>query len=90
MRTYRIAPMKIGKYNLVVVWLSRQYIGKDEEIEKSKRYFRNMLGVEEIVLMMVNEVERPFYYGRQEIIEQFDNNSFRRFPWQEFTIEDTT
>ena len=88
MRTYRIAPMKIGKYNVVVVWLSRNYIGKEEEIEKSQRYFRNMLGVEEIVILMVNEAERPFYHGRAEITDQFDNNSYRRFPWQEYTIEE--
>ena len=88
MKTYRIAPMRIGPTNVVAVWLSRQYIGKDEDIQNFQKFFRKMFSIDEIIIMMVDEQEKPYYYGNKEIIEDFDRNSFRRFPWQEYEVEE--
>jgi len=88
MRSYRIAPMKIDQTNLVVVWLSRQYIGKDNEIQNFKEFFCKLFSIDEIIIMMVDENERPYYYGKKEIVEQFDRNTYKRFPWQNFEVDD--
>ena len=88
MKKYRIAPMNIDKINVVVVWLSRQYIGRDNDIENFTQFFSKLFGIDNIILMMVDENERPFYYGNKEITDQFDRNSYKRFPWQEYEFEE--
>ncbi|MCL2063023.1 MAG: hypothetical protein FWG98_01440 [Candidatus Cloacimonetes bacterium] len=88
MRHYRIAPMNIDQIKLIVVWLSRQYIGKENEIKNFNEFFCKLFSIDEIVIMMVDEQERPYYYGKKEIVDQFDRNSFRRFPWQDFEVEE--
>ena len=88
MRKYIIAPMKIGLDNVIAVKLSKQYIGKDAEIQKSIEFFRNLFGLDEILIVILDENEKPFYYGNKEITDDFDNHTYKKFPWTEFEYEE--
>jgi|GEM_PF-3531955 len=87
MKIYKVAPMMVEKYNVIIVWLGKMYIGKEKEIQQSIDYFDKLFS-QEIIIFMVDDLEQVFYHGKKEIIDKLDKNAWRRFPWQQVTIKE--
>ena len=87
MKQYKVAPTQVGKMNVVVVWIDIKYKNDEKEIQNYMKYFKNVFGIEEIVLMVVDDLDVATYFGKKEIIEALKITSWKRLQFQEVTVE---
>ena len=88
MKRYKVAAMQIDNENVAVIWIDIKYKTKDNDIKKYIEFFKKILDVNEIVIFMIDMLEQTMFYGRPDIVEKLKKNSWRKFPWQEYALEE--
>ena len=89
MKRYKVAAMQIEKENVAVIWIDIKYKTKERDVQNYLEFFRKILDVNEIVIFMVDMLDQTIYYGRPDIVEKLKKNSWRKFPWHEYVLEES-
>ena len=86
MRTFKVAFVQVEAIEVTLITVDKQYIGQDEQLTKYFYAFKKYTERDHIVLFMVDELQRPAYFGMREDVELIREMNWREMPWEDFTI----
>ena len=84
---FKAALTKIEKIELAIVWLDKKYLNQPEELKKHIVFYKDLFKLENVALMMIDENDDPLYYGKKEIVDLLKQKSWKKYPWQEFSLD---
>ena len=83
---FKAALTEINNMHVAIIWLDNYYMNKEEEIKKQVAFFKTLLDCPNIVVMILDENEKPVYFGKREIIELLKQHVWKKFPWQSYEL----
>jgi len=86
MAYFKAALMVLEKIDVAVVWLDKKYMNQEEELKKHFQFYKNLLDIPNIALMMLDDKENPVYFGKKEVVEVLKKNHWKKYPWQSFEL----
>jgi len=90
MSYFKAALTEIDNINVAIIWLDSKYLNNQEEIQKQTKFFKELIGAENVVIMILDENEKPVYYGKKEIVYMLKLNVWKKFPWKSYELGKTT
>jgi hypothetical protein len=83
---FKAALTELAGNQVAIIWLDISYLNKTEEIKKQIKFFKELLDCPNVCVMILDESEKPIYYGKPEIVEKLKLNVWKKFPWQSYSL----
>jgi len=86
MAFFKAALTQIDNIDVAIIWLDSKYLGNQPEIEKQTKFFKELIGTENVIIMILDKNEKPVYYGNEKIITILKLNVWKKFPWKSYEL----
>ena len=87
MAVFKAALVCLEKNDIGIIWMDKKYIGQIEELKKHVTFYKDILNIPNVAIMMKPDDDEPVYFGKKEIVEILKKNFWKQFPWQQFAID---
>ena len=87
MEVFKAALVCLEKNEIAIVWMDKKFIGQIEELKKYVQFYKDLLNINNVAIMMKEDNQDPVYFGKKEIVELLKKNFWKQFPWQQFSYE---
>jgi hypothetical protein len=87
MAFFKAAMTEIENHQMAIIWLDTKYLNNEVEIKKHLKFFKELIDCPNIVIMILDQNEKPSYYGKKEIVEVLQKYVWKKFPWQSFQLD---
>lgn len=87
MTRFKGALISVLNKNVSIVWMDSKYYNNEDYIKNAYTFYKKLFGDAEVIIMILDEKEHPFYYGKKEIIAELRKQVWKHFPWQEFSLD---
>jgi len=86
MAFFKAALTTVDNIQVAIIWLESKYLNNLAEIDKQSKFFKELIGCENTIIMILDENEKPVYYGKQEVVQILKLNVWKKFPWQSYEL----
>jgi hypothetical protein len=86
MTTFKAALVCLEKNDIAIIWMDKKYIGQVEELKKYVNFYKDLLDIKNVAIMMKEDDKDPIYIGKKEIVELLKKNFWKQYPWQQFQL----
>ena len=87
MSVFKAALVCLEKHDIGIIWMDKKYIGQVEELKKHATFYKDVLNIPNVAIMMKPDEGDPVYFGKKEIIEILKKNHWMKYPWQQFSVD---
>jgi len=87
MEKFRASLTKLEKNDIAIIWIDTKYMHHQDELKKHLIFYKELLNLDDVALMMLSGNEEPHYYGKKELVELLKKYNWKRFRWQEYEID---
>ena len=89
MAFFKAALTQVNKLDVAIIWLDTKYLDDDDEIKKEAKFFKELLDCPNVVIMILDEEEKPVYYGYPSIVDILKRTSWKKYPWKSYELGKT-
>ena len=86
MANFKAALVCLEKNDIAVIWMDKKYMGQVEELKKHVQFYKDLINIQNVAIMMKEDNQDPVYFGKKEIVELLKKNFWKQFPWQQFEL----
>ena len=87
MTIFNAAITELEGKQVAIIWLDKKFLHNKEEIDKHMKFYKDLIKSPFTIIMILDENEKPHYYGDLSIIEILTRTVWKKLPWQQYEID---
>jgi hypothetical protein len=87
MSFFKAAMIELDHQQISIIWVDEKFLGKDDEIQKQLSFFKGLIDCPNIAIMILDDNEKPNYYGEKHVIQILKFHDWKRFPWASYKLD---
>jgi len=79
--------MVLENVNIAVIWIDKKHMNDEDTLRKYLTFYKDLLKIDNVAVMMVNEMEQPVFFGSKENVELLKKGSWKKYPWKLYKLD---